>query len=314
MEPLFLRNKYIFGIILLLLLASQLEAAFEGLYMGARPIGMGSAFVSVSDDSNAILWNPAGLSQLKKIEIVTLYSKLYWNIQDDNLNKNFAGFVLPFDKNIGTLGVGWANSSSSLYCENVFLFSFGRIIFEGFSFGFNAKAMLKTYAVNDYTLIDPVFVNGNLAFGISFDFGMLYKITRDLSIGITVDNINRPDIHLQDTDKVCAVIKGGCSLSLGSLLFFKNILASAELDYYKNLSQDYKFIGGLESWFFDKTFAVRTGGGIGNNSFMEIDAGMSWIVFKTACLLQIDYAFRYSLNGSMEGTIGSHFISTTVKF
>ncbi|OGF51012.1 MAG: hypothetical protein A2231_11735 [Candidatus Firestonebacteria bacterium RIFOXYA2_FULL_40_8] len=314
MERLYLQSKYILGLTLLLLLTVQMEAAFESLNVSARPIGMGGAFVAVSDDANAILWNPAGLSQLKKIEITALYSKIYWNLQDNDINRNFIGCVLPFGKNIGTAGLGWESFNSSLYSENVILLSFSRSIFEGFSLGFNAKAMIKTYVSNDYTAIDPVFAGGNSAYGVSFDLGMLYKMTKDLSVGVTVDNVNRPDIHLQDTDTVRALVKGGCSLNLGSLLFFKNMFATVELDYYRNANHDYKVAGGLEGWLFDKTFAVRAGGGIGNNSFAEIDAGMSWIVLKVSLLLQIDYAFKYSLNGSMDGTIGSHFIATTVKF
>ena len=36
---------------------------------GARPLGMGSAFVAVSDDATAIYWNPAGLHRLRKREL-----------------------------------------------------------------------------------------------------------------------------------------------------------------------------------------------------------------------------------------------------
>ncbi len=35
--------------------------------IGARAIGLGGAFVSVADDASAVYWNPAGLTQLKKM-------------------------------------------------------------------------------------------------------------------------------------------------------------------------------------------------------------------------------------------------------
>ena len=36
--------------------------------VGARAIGMGGAFIALSDDSTALYWNPAGLSQIKRME------------------------------------------------------------------------------------------------------------------------------------------------------------------------------------------------------------------------------------------------------
>lgn len=43
-----------------------LMAASSALAVGARPIGMGSAYLAVADDENAIFFNIAGLSQLDK--------------------------------------------------------------------------------------------------------------------------------------------------------------------------------------------------------------------------------------------------------
>jgi len=36
--------------------------------VGARSMGMGGAFIGVADDSTALHWNPAGLSQIKRVE------------------------------------------------------------------------------------------------------------------------------------------------------------------------------------------------------------------------------------------------------
>ncbi len=47
------------------------------LGVGARPTGMGGAFVAVCNDGNAGYWNPAGLSQLTKFEIHSMYTSLF---------------------------------------------------------------------------------------------------------------------------------------------------------------------------------------------------------------------------------------------
>jgi hypothetical protein len=41
---------------------------------GARPGGMGGAYVAVADDLNALLWNPAGLANVTSPEVGALYA------------------------------------------------------------------------------------------------------------------------------------------------------------------------------------------------------------------------------------------------
>jgi hypothetical protein len=50
------------------LYSAQVPGAFVDLGYGTRAMGMGGAFTAVSDDTSAILWNPAGLSQLETEE------------------------------------------------------------------------------------------------------------------------------------------------------------------------------------------------------------------------------------------------------
>lgn len=38
---------------------------YDRMYRGARPMGMGGAFTAVSDDENALFYNPAGLNRIK---------------------------------------------------------------------------------------------------------------------------------------------------------------------------------------------------------------------------------------------------------
>ncbi len=49
-------------VVVLCISASSTFGAFENMEMGARPLGMGSAFVANADGASAIFWNPAGVS------------------------------------------------------------------------------------------------------------------------------------------------------------------------------------------------------------------------------------------------------------
>jgi hypothetical protein len=52
----------------------QSGLTFLKIGQGARPVGMGDAYTAISDDINAIFWNPAGLTQIEKTAYVFSYT------------------------------------------------------------------------------------------------------------------------------------------------------------------------------------------------------------------------------------------------
>ena len=95
--------------------AVRLAAPSMGI--GARAIGMGSAFMPVADDYSAIYWNPAGLGQLKFYEIdgglerdnYDNTANFFGNSQSSSLTSwplTQLGVVLP--AHVGTMGFTFA--------------------------------------------------------------------------------------------------------------------------------------------------------------------------------------------------------------
>lgn len=80
--------------ILSLFLASPLyadeTAAFLKIGVGARALGMGGAYTAVSDDVNALAWNPAGLALIQTPELGAMDAELA-----ANTNYNFLGYAQP---------------------------------------------------------------------------------------------------------------------------------------------------------------------------------------------------------------------------
>ncbi len=76
------------------------SASFLEIGVGARAIGMGGAFVSTADDASALYWNPAGLGELTRPEIIFVHTNWIANVSFD-----FAGAVLPLGR-FGTVGGG----------------------------------------------------------------------------------------------------------------------------------------------------------------------------------------------------------------
>lgn len=54
--------------------AVEISSSLNPVGSGSRATGMGGAFISVADDATAASWNPAGLIQLEKPEISSVYS------------------------------------------------------------------------------------------------------------------------------------------------------------------------------------------------------------------------------------------------
>jgi hypothetical protein len=70
-----LMNKHktiacLLGVLLAIFLSSHAFAkAYPNFYRGVRPMGMGNAFTAISDDENALFYNPAGLAEISAFSI-----------------------------------------------------------------------------------------------------------------------------------------------------------------------------------------------------------------------------------------------------
>ncbi len=60
--------------------------AYLRMGVGARALGMGGAFVAVSDDATASYWNPAGLAKLKKNQASFMHARLKMDRNFDFIN------------------------------------------------------------------------------------------------------------------------------------------------------------------------------------------------------------------------------------
>ena len=61
--------------------------------VGARAMGMGGAFIGVADDSTALHWNPAGLSQIKRMEFFGALSHEKVNMETEYFGESSSTFM-----------------------------------------------------------------------------------------------------------------------------------------------------------------------------------------------------------------------------
>ena len=112
-------NIFITLFLIGLIFSSKVYAADEGAHaaeflshgVGARAIGMGSAFVAIADDSTATYWNPAGLTNVKKNSFSAMYSDTFRTgdgsfFSQGLVSYNFVNYVHRVE-DIGSIGLSW---------------------------------------------------------------------------------------------------------------------------------------------------------------------------------------------------------------
>ena len=112
-------------------------AQFLEIGVSARAIGMGEAFVAVSNDATAMYYNPAGLTHLYDREVVFTHVDYPAEIRYD-----FAGIAYPLYRFGGVLGLGFYALDAGDMDETTYEYYNGT----GRTFGARSYAATMSYA------------------------------------------------------------------------------------------------------------------------------------------------------------------------
>ncbi len=285
------RGKLIIILLIVVVLAGSSTAmankdtgAFLRIGAGARPLGMGGAFVAIADDASATYWNPAGLAQLDRIEISSMYNDQFGL----DIDYSFISYTQPLGNQ--TVGLSWimlavgdipkveqaSEDGKPIVvgyiedAENAILLSYGRKITEDIYAGANLKFISQ-------------FLGDDNSSGFGFDAGALYKTPiENLTLGLMLQDIASSvtwSTESEKTEDLPMLTKVGVSYKL----LDDTLTLSAEVD---NGPRGSEFKGGLEYWYA-KTVALRLGIS-GEN--LTAGAGVRYSPSKRVSL-GFDYAF-----------------------
>lgn len=157
--------------------------------VGARPLGMGSAFTAVADNADAPYWNPGGLGWIRGNEITTMQTRL---------SSDTDYYYLSYVQSVfgGTLGISWIqigisnisqtssevdvhnevqNASVFNYSSNAYLIAYGKALNDRVSLGFTAKYLSSN-------------MRGVMASGYSLTPGILLRLA-PITMGVKVDDL-----------------------------------------------------------------------------------------------------------------------------
>ncbi|MBI3039684.1 hypothetical protein HYY75_11685 [bacterium] len=256
--------------------------AFLKLGVGARALGMGSAFTAVSDDSTAAFWNPAGLALLEKPEASFMHANLtldrkynFFNYAHvlkgkGNVSKGVVALShmrfgidgIPETRlaNARTDGLPFvgdepATDPAGSYTpgKNVYIFSYFDDT-ETNTFGSYARRLAEKFygGVNVKILKQSLFTNSADTWGM--DLGFLYQASPKGTLGLSIRDIGEKlawDTPSGHSDTIPITTTFGTSYKPR-----ENVTLA--LDINKTQDLDVKFRAGAEVWL-RKIAAIRLG-------------------------------------------------------
>lgn len=260
----------------------------------ARASGMGEAMVAVSDDINALNWNPAGLADIKKMELTYTHSQFLADLMFNYLAGGYsigrAGSIaiglnlLTF----GNLKEGFVLDTAAYgMAINV---GYGVNIIEKLQIGLTAKYAIESWSDTQ---------TKNKVNGFSFDLGLISRITKSISLGVALKNFG----FNFSKAKMPLDVRYGLAYTLFTDSLVENLVISAEGFYSTFESIGARF--GLELVLGNMPNNIKVAGrmgfrypGVGGESFISmLDYGIGFSIFN----VYLDWAMVYS--GASLGSI-----------
>ena len=313
-----------FGLLAIALLARPALAAFTEDEWGARPVGMGGAFTAIADDSNAPLYNPAGIVQVQWNEMSAMYSQLFSGLTLYSGNSTTGGDITHLDQSFlsyvsrpsrfGSFGISYTNfNATHLYREDTVNLTFAHylgdiipVLDNSVSVGVNAKYLRHSFSLDAATFNDPVFQGGTSASAMTADIGILWKpeegSLEGWRVGLTGQNLTQPNVGFQTVDRVPFEGRLGFAYQSKQMPWLVPALDLTRRDGQTGVN------GGLESWLFNDSLGLRAGA---NNN--EGSAGVSYYQsLSKKAGFRVDYSFTAPFY--VEDSAGSHRLQVTVYF
>lgn len=295
--------------------------AYLKMGVGARALGMGSAFTAVADDSTAAFWNPAGLGLLEKPEASFMHANLtldrsynffnYAHVLKDKNGKS-KGTVALSHVRFGVDGIPETRLASNdvdgngqrddpatradgsgAPGENVYIFSYFDDT-ETNTFGSYARRFGDKWygGINVKSLKQSLFTNSADTWG--FDLGFLYQPNKKTRFGLSVRDLAESlkwNTASGQSDKVPVTTTFGAAFKPNDKL-----LLAADINKVQDL--DARFYAGAEYWMKDLA-ALRIGSHEGDLTLGASFKLQSW---------RFDYSY-------VDETLGAaHRVSAGVQF
>ena len=274
---------------------------FSQDHWSTRTAGMGNTFTGVADDAGTIWFNPAGTGRLELPQV--MYNSLFPYISRENVtyyNAQSLALVFPYDKEFAW-GLAWNEFGvKNNYKENTLILNMSAklnaivpLAINDLYLGLNLKGLFYTPNQTGKDLFDSLTdgTSTNDVFGA--DAGILYKVNRNMRLGMAVLNLNRPAVYVFDElARIPVESRLGASYDITKTPVQEFLGINKITPAFDLVRKNDKWSSnvGAEAYFFNNLFALR--GGVNSD---EATAGLSIEAIRAGNYdINLNYSFIYS--------------------
>lgn len=272
------------------------------LLRGARPAAMAGAFSAVADDVNSLLYNPAGLNELRGPQITASHMEWLDGIRDDDV-----ALGMPL------YGLGaWGLGATYLYAQDQGRDNWGNATgsFNDFDFSMQAALALQLGDRAGVGVVYKIYRQGyasNFNMGSAVDFGSrIAFFNRRLVLALSAMNLGTTAALGSNYAPLPVTLKGGTAwrpLREWVLAFDYSYEPVNFLSNYRFGTEYTKPINDSFTAAFRAGYLIGPSNDAGSLAGMSLGLGIKWNY------IQVDYAF------APMGDLGnSHRVSMTYDF
>lgn len=279
---------------------AEIPAAFVDIGYGARPMGMGGAYVALASDAYGVLWNPSCLPYVRGWQVSTMYAKQFGIIPY---------MLATLARNVGSdggMGIALLSSGDDALRETTGLISYGMRLgrfgrgLDNFSLGITLKFRQASFGNNPDGGEDQI--QGN-AFGYGLDLGLRWKFAARWTLGLVVRDALNTVTYNNETRAEEYQESVPSTLIIGTAFLAKPYLVFT-LDWDKALYSDVKdkVLAGAELRLFKLLF-IRAGWAqsLDPEPNRKLNWGLGLQYFTRTFGVRFDFAYQY------------HFLATTPR-
>lgn len=284
------------------LLTTFSEAAFQVPFLSAQASSMGGVSLAALRDPAAVFTNPAAIAGLRIFETNFTYTNMFAGLSGvQNIGAGFSAAGLPTRIGSFSLGVGIFNASALLEERTVFL-GFATSVGKGMQLGVTGKHLYHAYkpASDSAWAQDPVFANGTSRGAIAADVGLIVPFGVNFRLGLSVLNVNEPDVGLVNEDRVRRQAQAGITMTILGLEAVGDFAFPSKEAGIGRATPSF----GLEKNFYRNSMALRLGA-----SPAQWSAGMGLRTGRVG----FDYAWVFHRTLT-EQNLGSHTVGVRLQF
>ena len=279
------------------LAASNSGYAFLKVGVGARAMGMGSAYVALANDPTALYWNPAGLAGAEGAQLIVMHNE--W-IQD--FRQEFAGVSRQMGKGAAGFGVSGFYTSEMEKRDDV-----GNLVghfgFNDFAFtGAYAHQLPKGGAGGLAVKFIREMIDQETATAVAVDLGGRLPLgSSGVSLGAAVQNMGGDARFRTESFSLPRTVRAGAAIT-------RPISA---VEGNGTLSAEFRKVKGEDSRF-------QVGGELGLKGHVALRAGAKFGYDEESMsfglgLIQRRFAFDYALVPLSSNLGTTHFVSVSAR-